>query len=296
MSHAGELAALGTAVCWSFGSLLFAETARRAGAFALNQFRLTVALILLSVLLGLTHLHEALPPIPAGGATWLAISGLIGLTIGDLAYFGALLRLGPRMAAVLSALAPPFTAVLAWPLLGESLGLKAVAGMGLVLLGVVAVVLDRSGDPIPAGHRLEGVLLGILAAVCQAGGLILSKQGMREGIDPLPAVVIRMAAATVGVWVIALAIGQLRAPLRVWSDRTARWTGLGATLLGPTLGVWLSLVAAQKTQAGIAATLMATVPIFVLPLVILVRHERVSARSVLGAVATVVGVALIFLH
>lgn len=296
MSHAGELAALGTAVCWSVGSLLFAETARRAGAFALNQFRITVALILLSLILLVSQRGAGFPVIPRSGAVWLAVSGLVGLTIGDLGYFGALLRLGPRMAAVLSALAPPITAVLAWPLLGESLGPRALGGMGLVLLGVVAVVLDRSGDPIPAGHRLQGVLLGVLAAACQAIGLILSKQGMREGIDPLPGVVIRMAAATFGVWILALLTRQLAAPLRVWKDRTARWNGIGATILGPTLGVWLSLVATQKTQTGIAATLMATVPVLVLPLVILVRHEKVSPRSIFGAVLTVLGVALIFLR
>lgn len=211
-------------------------------------------------------------------------------------YFGCLLRLGPRLASAVAALAPPITALIAWLVLGETLAPLALLGMALVLGGVLLVILERAATPVPRGHRIQGALLGLLGAACQAVGLILSKKGMKFGIEPLPANVIRMAAATVGVWGIALFTRQLGAPLRVLRDRVARLTALGATLLGPTFGVWLSLVAAQRTEAGIAATLLATVPVTILPLVIFVNHEKVSPRALLGAVITVVGVALIFLR
>jgi drug/metabolite transporter (DMT)-like permease len=293
---------LTTAVFWSVGSLLFAETARRAGVFALNQFRITLALVFLTVILVATRTlappatGPAWPPLPQAGVLLLAVSGFIGLTIGDMGYFGCLMRLGPRIATALAALAPPITALIAWVVLGETLSSIALFGMGLVLAGVLIVIMERGGTPVPRGHRIQGALLGLLGAACQAVGLILSKKGMKFGIDPLPANVIRMAAATVGIWGIAAATRQLGAPTRVLNDRVARLCALGATLLGPTFGVWLSLVAAQRTEAGIAATLMSTVPVLILPLVIFVNHEKVSPRAVLGAVLTVVGVALIFVR
>lgn len=284
------------------GSLLFAETARRAGAFALNQFRITLALVFLTVILVATRTlappssGPAWPPVPASGLWLLAVSGVIGLTIGDMGYFGCLLRLGPRLASAMAALAPPMTAVIAWIVLGETLPPLALCGMVLVLGGVLLVILERAATPVPRGHRIQGALYGLLGAACQAVGLILSKKGMKFGIDPLPANVIRMAAATVGVWGIALVTRQLGAPMRVLKDRVARLTALGATLLGPTFGVWLSLVAAQRTEAGIAATLLSTVPVIILPLVILVNRERVSPRAMIGALITVGGIALIFLR
>ena len=71
-------------------------------------------------------------------------------------------------------------------------------------------------------------------------------------------------------------------------------TSLGA-FFGPFLGVSLSLVAVQYTEAGVAATLMALVPVMIIPLTILVRRERVTPRSVIGAVVAVGGAALLFL-
>jgi len=55
-------------------------------------------------------------------------------------------------------------------------------------------------------------------------------------------------------------------------------------------------VAVSHTQAGIAATLMAPVPVFILPLVRIVYGEQVSLRAGLGAIIAVGGVALLFLR
>lgn len=296
MEHLGEIAALATATMWSFGSLLFTAAGRRAGAFGLNQFRITLALVFLTTILFLTGAARQFPHLSNPGVIWLAVSGVIGLTLGDLGYFGSLVLLGPRLATLMAALAPPITAVVAVPLLNERLGAQAVVGMILTMGGVAWVVLERPVVDTPHGHRVRGVMLGVLAALGQGVGLVLAKRGMAHGIDPLPANTIRMTAATLSIWIIALLAGRLAAHRAVWTDRTARWSAVGATLLGPTFGVWLSLVAARYTKAGIAATLMATVPVIILPLVIIFHKEKVSLRAAFGAVLVVAGVAIIFLR
>lgn len=297
MNYIGEMAALTTATFWSFGSLLFAIVADRAGAFALNIFRITLAFGVLSLFVIVSGLGHHFPwPGQHPGVPWLVVSGIIGLTIGDFGYFGALQRLGPRVATLLAAFAPPITALLGWVLLRESLGILALVGMGFVLAGVAWVVLERPATPVPRGHRMEGVLLGIGAAACQAIGLVMAKRGMGTTMAPLQATAIRMASAMISVWLVALFTRQLDAPGRVWRDRRSRYAAFGATFLGPVFGVWLSLVAARHTHAGIAATLMATVPVLILPLVVIFRKEKVSIRAALGAFITVAGVALIFLR
>jgi drug/metabolite transporter (DMT)-like permease len=70
--------------------------------------------------------------------------------------------------------------------------------------------------------------------------------------------------------------------------------GLGS-VFGPFLGVSFSLIAIQHTQAGIAATLMAIVPVLIIPPAILFFHEKVNWKEILGAVITVGGVAIFFL-
>jgi len=81
---------------------------------------------------------------------------------------------------------------------------------------------------------------------------------------------------------------------QVAADRRVLTATLVATALGPITGIWLSLVAVRNTQAGIASTILAMVPVFVLPAVAWVNKERLSPRSVLGAVLAVAGVAVLF--
>jgi drug/metabolite transporter (DMT)-like permease len=292
----GEIAALTTAACWAVGSLLFAYVAGRAGSFALNCFRITLAMLVLWMALVVTGLVRGVPPPGDPSVGWLALSGVIGLSIGDLGYFGALQRLGARVATLLYALSPPMAALLAWVFLEESVGPIGLLGMALTLAGVLWVVLGRPAQEVPAGHRVQGVALGIMGAACQAIGLTLARHGMGDRIDPLVATALRMTAAAAATWLAALALRRLDAPMLVWRDPRTRLAALGATLLGPLLGVWLSLVALQHAGTAVAATLTATTPILILPLVVIVKKEKVGPRALLGAVLAVVGVALLFLR
>ena len=298
MNLIGEIAALGTAVCWSFTSLFFTSAGRRIGSFVMNQIRIPIAVVFLTLSLLATK-----------GAVWpvwvdptavglLCLSGLIGLVLGDSWYFQSLVLLGPRRATLLMSLAPAMTALLAWPILGEGLSLYAIAGVAVTMAGIFWVVLERR--EMAPGLRetalFTGVLAGIGGALGQAGGLVIAKLAMQDSVDALSATVIRMDAAFIGVWIIGAVKGTNRQVFRVLKLDIALAATTGGAFCGPFLGVWLSLFAVKHTEAAIAATLMATVPVVVIPLVILFHRERPSARAVLGAIVAVAGVAMLFLR
>ena len=79
--------------------------------------------------------------------------------------------------------------------------------------------------------------------------------------------------------------------------REAIWVELLLTivgaLLGPFLGVVGSIVSIQHTSVGIAATLMATTPILMLPLLRSILKERIKWRAYVGAF---VAVAVLFMR
>ena len=292
----GEVAALGTATCWAFGTILFTRAAHRIGAFTLNLTRITLALCILSLILLATRGTSWAPEAQSRNILLLALSGICGLTLGDWAYFRAFIYIGPRLTTIFMTLAPVFSAIIALPLLGERLVFGALLGMGLTLGGVMFVLLDCRNANVPHGHRIRGATLAILGSLGQAVGLNLSKLGMGTVIDPLPATALRMAAGAAGIWVLALATRRVGGVSKLARDRVARWATIGATLLGPVTGIWLSLVAVRHTETGIAATLMATTPILILPLLAFVEKERVSTRAIVGTFLSVMGVALLFLH
>lgn len=69
---------------------------------------------------------------------------------------------------------------------------------------------------------------------------------------------------------------------------------MGGAVVGPFLGIWLSLIAVQHARLGIASTLMALPPVLLIPLEYLIYRHRVSRRGIAGTVIAMVGVALLF--
>jgi drug/metabolite transporter (DMT)-like permease len=290
----GEVAALGTATCWSFTSLFFAAAARRIGSLRLNLLRLPIACVLLSVVLAATAS-------PLAGITplrlfYLASSAVIGLVLGDLAYFGGLRRLGPRLTSLLMSTAPIFATAFGLLLLAELPSPRALLGIAVTLAGVAWVTAETrpalgQGRPHPGG-----VLLGLAGGACQGVGLVLAKLGMAGEVAPLAATWVRIGVATVVIWALSALAGRTPTALGLGHALRGAWRFVfGGAFFGPFLGVWLSLVAARYTDVGIAATLMATSPILVIPLVMAAESYRPSLRAVAGTVAAVAGVALLLL-
>jgi drug/metabolite transporter (DMT)-like permease len=289
----GELAALGTAACWAVTSVVFAESARRIGSLRTNLLRLPIALVFLSVaLVAGAGTFAGLDRTRLG---WLTASALIGLVAGDLAFFAALERLGPRLAALLMSLAPAFATLAGALLLGELPGWVAAAGMVLTLGGVAWVVSERHGrDELPARHRLQGVAIAVFSAACQGLGLVLSKLGMAGDVAALPATWVRIAVATAAIWALAALIRRLD-PADLGAAVRRGWPFVVAgAFFGPFAGVWLSLAAVRFTDVGVAATLMSTTPLLLIPVVAVTERYRPTLRAVTGTILAIAGVALLF--
>ena len=296
MSHIGELAALGTALCWTATALFFAEAGLRIGSLVVNVLRLVMALGMLTLVGWITR---GLPwPTDASPHAWLwlSISGVVGIAFGDLCLFRAFVLIGPRLSSLIMSLAPPIAALLGFFVLGETLALEHALGMGLTVAGVGWALADRTpaGTSTPGDRRSRavGVLLAVCGAAGQGGGLVLSKLGMGD-YDAFAATQIRVFAGAVSFALIFTAIrGWPRVGKALRQTRAMTLTGLGA-VFGPFLGVSLSLLAVQHTKAGIAASIMAIYPVMLIPVVVVLGRERVGLRGVLGTVLAVLGVVLL---
>ena len=296
----GELAALGTASCWAVTALAFEAAGRRVGSLAVNLVRLVMAFGLLAAA-GWATRGLPLPTDASGHAwLWLSVSGLVGFVLGDICLFRAFLVLGPRLATLMMSLAPPLAAIVGWLVLGEVLSGRDVLGMSLTIGGIAWALLERSrqrcepsvmaGGPRPS---LAGVALGFGGALGQGAGLVLSKLGM-GAYSAFPATQIRVLAGIVGLSLLFVPLGWWRrVGAAVRDARAMGYAAIGA-FFGPFLGVTLSLVAVRTTEAGVAASLMATTPILIIPVVAL-RGERIGPGGLAGAVVAVAGVALLFL-
>ncbi len=182
-SYIGEIAGLGTSVCWTITSILFTIASQRIGSLVVNRLRLLLALIFLLI----THLvvQGEMLPLQAGATRWfwLGLSGVIGLTLGDLFLFESYIWIGPRRAMLLMSLAPIMGAVVAWVGLGETLSLLEMVAVALTVGGVALLILN--GLVVYYRFRWHDVLAGPrrwqYLALMAAGTAVLILTGVWGG-------------------------------------------------------------------------------------------------------------------
>jgi drug/metabolite transporter (DMT)-like permease len=293
----GEIAALLTAVCWSFTSIFFNNASRAIGSVRVNRLRLLFATIILLV----AHWLFLGSPVPLQATKeqwfWLGISGIIGLALGDAFLFQAYVHIGARLTTIIMALDPVFSAMIAWIWLGEQLTTAEIIGIIITVFGVGWVVMEQHNGNSRHSRKdqILGILCGIGAVLGQAIGFVLSKKGLEGNFSPLSGVLIRIIVATLVMWLLALLTGKIKETWAGLEDKSATKYILAGSLVGPSLGVWLSMVAVQLIPVGIASTVMATRPIMLLPLSKWFYKEEISLRGIIGTIIALIGVAVIFL-
>ena len=297
MNFIGEIAALATACFFAMTALIFTSTGRAIGSQLTNRMRLTFALVYL-VILNLVLFREPLPfSADSSRWLWLSLSGIIGLSLGDAFLFQSMIAVGPRLSSLLLSFAPIFGTIIAWIFFDETLTVAQITGIGLALAGIGWVVASHE-EPAntPRGHTRSGVLFGVLAALGQAVGLALSKQGLSGDFSPFQANAIRILAAVFFIWAWAAFDGKAGSTFQDLRGKPGilGLLALGA-FVGPVLGVTSSLLAIQHAEIGVASTLMALTPVILLPISYFVFKEKVGWQAILGTILAIAGVAILFL-
>ncbi len=291
----GEIAALATAVCWSFTAMFFSYSGRLVGSDVVNRSRLLFALVFLSTshfFLQGSFFPTHVEPFRWG---WLALSSVLGLVLGDTFLFHAYVLIGPRLSMLMMATVPIYSTLFGWLLFAEQVSGQEMAGIVLAVAGVGYVVTEKQGRTAVENKQYRrGLLMALLGALGQVANLITARYGLVGDFPTLSATLIRIAVAAALLWLIAALRGQMGHSLRQWRNRRAVTAMASGAFFGPFLGIWLSLVAISQARLGIASTLMALPPVLLIPLEFLVYKRRVSVRGMVGTAVAILGVALLF--
>jgi drug/metabolite transporter (DMT)-like permease len=262
-----------------------------------NRSRLLFAMLFISishlVLIGTVFPFQA-EPYRWG---WLALSSILGLVLGDTFLFRAYVLVGPRLSMLMMATVPILSTIMASVFLGERVASIELVGIVVTVCGIGWVVTERSTDQVLVEQKQykSGLFFAFLGALGQAANLIAAKFALDGDFPSISATAIRILVALIILWLLTAFRGQLGETLDKWRNRSAFRSMVAGSVVGPFLGIWLSLQAVQLAPVGIAATLMALPPVILIPLGYLLYGERVGRRGVVGTLIAFSGVALIFL-
>ena len=295
-SSIGEIAALGTALCWTVVGIAFESAGKRVGSLSVNLIRLIFGFIFISIA---TYFSRGLF-FPTDASVhnwiWLMLSGVIGLFLGDLFLFQAYVEVGSRISSLIMASSPPIAAILGYFLLGERLGAISLLGMCITIGGIAIVIVSKdSGEKkIKTEYSIKGLTYAFLGSFGQSLGLIMSKIGMGD-YNPMAATQIRIISGIICFGVLFLVWKRTAELKTAFNDTKAiKQIGIGA-FFGPFIGVTLSLLSLQYTSAGISSTITAITPVTIIPLSVLIFKEKIKTKEILGAIISVIGVGILFI-
>lgn len=305
----GEVLSLIVALMWTFTALFAEMASKRIGALTLNVWRMILSILLLGsslwLMCGRPWPQFTTPEVWG----WFLASGFMGFVFGDYCLFNSYLLIGSKFGQLFMTLASPFAAFTAWVIMGERMSWLGLLGMFITLIGIGISILGKS----ESGQRrlklpLRGILLGVGAGMGQGVGLVLSKLGMVSyaanipveatqvaDMMPFAGTLIRTVMGLLGFGGAMLLTHQTHTMSRAWTDHRGALAGMGAIILGPFLGVSLSLLAVNMTHAGVAQTLMSLTPVFILWPSRWIFGTKVTAQEVIGAIIAVVGASLFFI-
>jgi drug/metabolite transporter (DMT)-like permease len=292
--------ALLTALFFSLSTIFAQRSITAVGAIKANIGRLLVATVVLGAIA-----HILGNGMNGAGRNWLLWSGVVGMGLGDLAYFGALPRLGSRITVLMTqCLAAPIGALAEWLWLGTRItGGQILFGL-LILTGVALALMPTRKQPPHVKLRPAGFLYGLAAAAGQGLGAVLSRKAnivatlAGESIDGFTAAYQRIVGGlliTLAYFIAAAMIERSSklpsAPVAAKpSLRAYLWIPANATC-GAILGVSFYQWALFTTPSAIVLPIVACTPLVIIPFSFWLEGERPSRRSLLGGLLAVAGAA-----
>lgn len=285
----GEIAALTTALCWAIAARLFRLLGRSFSPLAMNFWKGSISIVLLSIATQFFLPSVSLPP---SAWYWLLLSGAIGIGLGDTFFFQALNKIGDAQTMLVAeTLAPIFTALLAMAWIGEWLSWQQWLGIAVVIMSVDMIVKLQKRSALEL-FSLSGYVFAALAALCQAVGAVISRDILVSyELDAFNASQIRLIGGLVIITSLMLVMKQRWLPETV---NTVRTWGLffATTLIGTVLAIYLQMVAFSATKAAVVQTLFASSVVLSLGLAWLLG-ERVSRATLIWSLIALVGVAIL---
>ena len=290
----GEIAALAGASLWAISATVYSSIGSQIPPLLLNLAKGLIAIAFILLTFVLTN-HQ-FSPVNIMAIMGLVISGLIGIGIGDTAYFQTLNHLGARKTLLLETLAPPITAILAFIFIGEQLNTTIWLGMIITITGIAWVISERNARNIhQSGKTIVGIRWAFVGVISQAIGAVIARYTLSTSdISALESALIRLVGGTIIILILMVSrpkprLSVMRTTWSVKLSLTLTVTAFASTYLG----IWLQQTAFKFAPAGVAHTLLATSPLFVLPLVV-AQGEKISYRAIIGAVIALLGVSLLF--
>jgi uncharacterized membrane protein len=294
----GELAALGAAISWTVSALFYGKALQQAKPISANIIRLTLTgsiLLLFLVILGkLTFLTG----LPTGVVVISAVSGIIGLGLGDTLYMVSLSRIGVARAVPITCVYPLFSLVWAVFFVGEPITWAVVLGAVVIVGGIWFLGQGTRASEVDTKKKslVIGMIFALLTAIVWSISIAMMDIAVRETPDLDHALAIntmRVIAIAAFLFAASPLLDRKLGFLKVPKKTVVALVAGGVVALG--LGWFFLAYSFVEIAQSRAVPISSTTPLFSTLASVFLLREKITARTAVGSMMIVVGIFLIFL-
>jgi DME family drug/metabolite transporter len=291
----GELAALGAAVSWTASAMLYGKALRQTKPIPANIIRLSCTSAVLLLLLGAAAYVSPSGLMPET-AVLAALSGIVGLSLGDTLYMVSLKLIGVTRAVPITCTYPLFNFIWAAFLIGEEPTLPLIFGAIIIFLGVWLLSHEKKDD---SQRQSRSTSRGVAAALAAAILWSVSIATMDIAVKQTPSLndaftinTVRTAAAALLLLALSPIIDRQHNFVKQQKKTTATLTLGGLVALG--LGWFLLAYSFLGIPESQAVPISSVTPLFSTLAGVILLREKVTSRNILGSIIVVAGIFLVF--
>ena len=299
----GYLIAFISMIVGALSTFPFTDAARKWGPVAINHFRLLVAFIVLSIVVMLIDKKSPITLFTAPSAseyTYLCVSGIIGLVVGDYFGFHCLAILGAKHYSILNSIAPGAALGFSFVMIGERIDFIGIIGMAISVGGMIWFVQASNTNEFEKHqlheykNRTKGVIFGILSGLCQGLQMTLAKKAIAGETDltAIHATWLRVLGATVAYFAFTFITGQLKEkviiPIR--QEKSTITKAALASIFGLVLSIVLVMWSLALCKVAVVETIVSLAPILVMPVAYFLYKEKMTAKTFLAGIVSIFGV------
>ena len=285
--------AITTALLFAFSAICNTRGSRAMDQITANLLRLTTAAILLGIITFLFYPES----FQFEASLWLALSGLIGFGIGDIALFIALSRIGSRLTILINFCTATVIGAFADKLLlNDSITFRTWSFICLVLIGLIIALLPTKNSLTFLKGKGLGMITALIAGIGQGVGATTSRiaenKALENGLSISAAsqAFQRVFAGMIFLLIIHLIKKKIfKRGTDSGTSKVFHWLVLAA-IFGPVLGVTCFQQSLKTMTSGESMAIISTSPLILIPLAYFFEQDTPTKKSIFGTLLAIFGV------
>ena len=288
----GIIIALISTMSWAVCTVLLKKLGEKLEPIAMTAFKALLASLILFIIIYFTGTKidigiENLVPV--------AISGILGIAIGDSLFFASLNRLSPLILSLMLFVGPDiFSGIFGLIFLKEMPSIFSWIGIFGILSGLSFLIFPLENDKSQSKTKITGIIFAILSLMCTSYSMVIIKPVL-ENVPVITATMYRMIFSGIVLIVFGLFSKKILNWKEILSDGKYSIKLTATFALATIGGFWLSLMAIKYCKLIIASSLMSLEPLFILIFMIVFNRYIPKIKEIIGIIIIVLGIIFICL-